>query len=134
MEMHNDADAEPLDDAIDAVMKECNRLGVRPVKAYRGSLIFRSDRYGSAGYIHIAEMDEDRLVEVGINETAYKELVQKKGGSYFWLDDSLCSLFPNLSGAEDFLAELWMPRFNETATMTNRSTASLPLEKPPFID
>jgi len=51
MEMHNDTDAEPLDDAIDAFMKECNRLGIHPVEAYRGSLIFRSDRYGDEGYI-----------------------------------------------------------------------------------
>ena len=100
---------------LDEVMDEFKKWGIRPVEIYRGSLIFYAKSYG---YIHIPEIDEERFpLDFGENE--YENLVLEKGGTISVVFDNLiCGCFPNLSGAEDFLAELWStpvptPRINE---------------------
>jgi len=110
LQMHG-VDTDPSEDAgmVLYLMHVLEKWDVHPVEIYRGSLIFHEKSYG---YIYLPDWEDDfRQMPPDITDTEFTNLVQKNEGTTTMIfdteDSTWCACFPNLSDAENFLAEFW---------------------------
>ena len=109
-QMYGEYDPELYEDDLDEFMDELKKWDIHPVEIYRGSMLFYEKSYG---YIYIPDWDDDfrQMPYVWIEDWTdddFVDLVRENGGiTTVIFDTQWCACFPNLSDAENFLAEFW---------------------------